>query len=169
MVGPNFLGMSLFLSVPILHSLHLLPSLPAACCLPGWADSSPPTSMPAFGSSHTWPPACCRDWSSSNPQPLALILPESSAWLATPHSQSRSPHTKHTPLISLLVELKVQLLTQSYPRVWWDKAGQPLRGLEGNQLSPHHQGTPRAGVWLSTNTRPWPPDCGESGSLARFT
>lgn len=33
------------------------------------------------------------------------------------------------------MELKVQILTQSYPWVWWDKAGQPLKGLEGNQLA----------------------------------
>jgi hypothetical protein len=47
-LGPTFWALSLFPSVPILHPLHLLPSLPAACCLPGWADSSPPTSVPTL-------------------------------------------------------------------------------------------------------------------------
>lgn len=143
MVGPNFLGTSLFPSVPVLHPLHLLPSLPAACCLPGWADSSPPTSIPIPGSSHTRPPACCRGLSRLQTPTTCTyslsLLPESSAWLATPHSQSRSPPTKHIPLIDLLVELKVQILTQSYPQ-GGTRQGSPegTRGKSAQPSPPRH-------------------------------
>lgn len=97
LVGPYFLGMSLFPCVPTVHPLHLLsPSLPtpacppAACCLPGWACFHPPP-MTRLS------PACCRGMSwAPAPSYLHLSPPSSSqfwAWLATPHSQSRSPST----------------------------------------------------------------------------
>lgn len=96
MVGPSFLGMSLFPSVPILHPLCLSPSLPAACCLPGWAYSSPPTHLypsPWFLPQLT---SCLLQEHELGAQPHYLLhppplFPKSSAWLATPHSQSRSP------------------------------------------------------------------------------
>lgn len=59
------------------------------------------------------------------------------------------------PLICLLVELKGQISTKfsamGLGREPWAKTGQPLRGLEGAQLSPSHQGTPRAGVCYLQN------------------
>lgn len=134
------------------------PCLPACCLLPAarLAGPAPAPAPPMTG----LPPACCRGMSRAHPPHPTCIrsplsFPESWAWLATPHSQSRSPSTPSmfVPLICLLVELKGQISTKfpamglgREPRA---KTRQPLRGLEGAQLSPSHQGTPRAGVCSS--------------------
>lgn len=164
MVGPSFLGMSLFPSVPILHPLRLSSSLPVACCLPDWADSSPPTHLYPYPWFLPWLTSCLLQEMTRCPALLPALsspaLPEVFSMACNPSLPEPQPPTKYIPLIYLLVELKGQTLTQSYPWVWGDKAGQPLRGLEGNPLSPLHQGTPRAGVWLSKITRPRPADWG---------
>lgn len=115
MVGPSFLGTSLFLSVPTLHLLHLLPSLPAACCLPGWADSTRPP-LPLL-----LPPlaSCLLQDGEQGPHPHHLHLPSPTlpkvfSMACNPSLPEPQPPTKHVPLIYLLVELKGQRLTQSY-------------------------------------------------------
>lgn len=149
--------MSSFPCVPTFYPLHLLPTLPArllpAACLAGPAPAPAP---PTTG----LPPACYRGMSRAHlPHTTCicppLFFPESWAWLATPHSLSCSPSTPSmfVPLICLLVELKGQISTKfpaiSLGREPRAKTGQLLRGLEGAQLHPSHQGTPRAGVCYS--------------------
>lgn len=123
------------------------PSPPPARLLPAACLAGPVPTLPLMTGLSL---ACCkgRSWAPAPPN-LHLSLPSSSqfwAWLATPHSQSRSPfHTEYVSLICLLVELKGQVATKipavGLRREPQAKTGHLLRGLEGAWLCPPHQGS----------------------------
>lgn len=152
MVGPYFLGMSLFPCVPsafLLCTRGAPTSPPVACCLPGWACSRP---LPTTGLC----PACCRGLSWAPAPPHLHLSPPSSHFSGMACNSSlpepQPLYTKYIPLICLLVELKGQISTKipavGLGRKPQAKTGHPSRGVEGAQLTPPHQDAPRAGVWL---------------------
>ena len=136
---------------PPLHPLHLWrPHLPACCLLPAWLG-------PLLPPSHDRPLSCLLQGHElgSCPTPPAFIpslFPLLGMACNSSLPEPQPLYTKYVPLICLLVELKGQISTKipavGLGREPQAKTGHPLRGVERAQLSPPHQGTPRAGVWL---------------------
>lgn len=137
----------------------LLPSLPArllpAACLAG------PLPTPAPPGTVLFSPSCCRglSWPPALLHLCPLLLPRVSGMACNALTPRAAAPPHHVCSLNLppggaeAPDICKPHGCGSGKRAP-AKAGQPLRELEGAQLSPPHQGTPRAGVQLPPKPGP---------------
>lgn len=137
----------------------LLPSLPArllpAACLAG------PLPTPAPPGTVLFSPSCCRglSWAPALLHLCPLLLPRVSGMACNALTPRAAAPPHHVCSLNLPPG-GAEVPDSCKPHGCGSgkrapaKAGQPLRELEGAQLSPPHQGTPRAGVQLPPKPGP---------------